>query len=492
MSALEAVIPTPQVIERLPGASFKPLAPAYVRIPKPKPELQQEAIRIADLLKRNHGLDFQVAVGGTEQPGDIRLEVAPVAGVPTGKEAESYALTVQNGQLTISAPRMRGWYYAAQTLTQILLRSPEVPACRIRDWAAYPIRSLHVDAARKYFPKSWFIRQIDRLATLKINQLQWHFSENEGFRLESKKHPEILSKSYISRQEATEIIAYAQDNHVEIVPAFDMPGHLGWLLRNHPEFRAGEGEYLTRMLDYSNPVAVAFLKELIDEFSSLFIGQTQTWMVGGDEVFPMEWIPKELAKRTPQLSEYAKRNLGPKAEVLDGYMYFLCEIDEYLRLKGFSETRAWSDLLYITNLMNLPPRMQIAYWTQWSELMPSTQKLLERGHQLLNVSDRYFYYVISNRDDCAYKKHVEATEILRNYEPQVFSEKYPSPVAQARVLGSSYAIWCDTPETEDYEQITRGIWPGMAAMSQKTWNPSVKVLDEEGFMSQLYLLAKRV
>ncbi|AOZ72141.1 hypothetical protein BK816_01550 [Boudabousia tangfeifanii] len=472
---LNAVIPTPQSMN-LDGGTACVTRPDGKLILRGGDERRTaDAKTLAAQLKAATGHEYQVAAEGSPRKGDIVLETGQVSSAPEGKQADAYQLNCAKGVITLKAPEARGLYYAGQTMLQALRSGHLVQSGEVADWSDYPVRSLHVDAARKYFPKDWFLKEIDRMSSLKINQLQWHFSENEGFRLESKKHPNLMSPEFITQDEAKEIVAYAKSRHVEVVPAFDMPGHLQWILKSKPEFRASEDEYAQKMIDYSNPEAVNFLKGLVDEFAPIFAGQTTTWMIGGDEVFPMDWIPNRLASKLPKLKKYAEDQVGAGAQVMDGYMHFLKEMDKYVKAKGYTTSRVWSDLLYTSEMESIPGDVQVGYWTQWSWKMPSTEKLVQHGHKLLNVSDKYFYYVLPACPTCAYHDHADAPKILSEYNPRIFPEKRTREVEPDHVLGSSYAIWCDKPDLKTADFIGDDSLPMLAAMSQKTWKPSQKV-----------------
>ncbi|WP_296137399.1 family 20 glycosylhydrolase [uncultured Tessaracoccus sp.] len=405
------------------------------------------------------------------QAGDVVVELGDVEGLPGAGTDEGYGITVAAGVARVAAPTATGLFHAEQTLIQSVRTAGGAQAATVVDWPAHPDRSLHVDAARKYFSPAWFKAQIDRLAEYKVNQVQWHVSENEGFRLESKRHPEIMSEQYITQEQAKGIVAHAKARHIQIVPSLDVPGHMGQVIAKKPEFAAADTDEGRKMLDYSKPEVRAFVKDLVSEFAPIF--DTDTWHIGGDEVFDMNTLGT-LGTRYPQLLAYAKDVTGePDAEVLDGYMHFLDEVATNVKGLGVEHVRVWSDLLSISKHVTLPKDIEVAYWTKWHTSMPSAKTLVDEGHKLLNVHDGYFYYVLPRCSTCAYHERVPASTILAEWTPTKFSGN-SEPVAASSVTGASYAIWADKPDVETEQQVADGIRLPVTAMVERTWNPNVQ------------------
>ncbi|SPT53916.1 Chitobiase precursor [Actinomyces bovis] len=422
-----------------------------------------------------------VVVGQEAAPGDIVLDLQPtVTGVTTH---EGYSLNVTPQQVKITATGDAGAFYGTRTLLQSLSSSGGLQAGQVVDQPAMSVRSLHLDAARKYFTKDWIINQIREMSWVKLNQLQYHFSENEGFRLESKTHPEIMSSEYLTQDELKEIIAEGAKYHVEIVPAFDMPGHMRAMLERHPELRVGNTDAGRKILNYSKPEARQLVKELIDEFVLLF--PSTSWHLGGDEVFPLagnSYYPSlhsDLARDFPQLLAYAKESstAGEKATVLDGYVHFLNETAKYLQSKGKTQVRAWNDALsYTGTTEKLAADVDVAYWTGWHGAFPTVQKMVDEGHKLINFNDAYFYYVLTY-PTWAYSTKPTAEKIY-SWHPGVYpnhqsglTQTWPDP-QPAWNLGSSFAIWCDKPEVETEAQVAAGVKPLLRAMASRVWNPT--------------------
>ena len=147
-----------------------------------------------------------------------------------------------------------------------------------RDWPSYPERGLMIDNGRRYYSSAWIKRRIRELAYLKLNQLHLHFSDNQGFRIESDSHPEAVTRPYLTKRQVRGILAYARARHVRVIPELDMPGHMQAALAAHPELQVpGRPDEL----DFTKPAARRFASDLILEYLKLFPGRY--WHAGADE-----------------------------------------------------------------------------------------------------------------------------------------------------------------------------------------------------------------
>lgn len=330
-------------------------------------------------------------------------------------------------------------------------------------------RGLHLDAARKFYPAAWIHDLMERMAALGLNAFQWHFSENEGVRLESRAFPEILSPEYISRTEAREILAHAAELQIAVVPSLDMPGHLRQTLSTRPGLRLPEGRHgadTRHALDITNPESRRFAKELIDDYADLFSGSTH-WNLGGDEFVDFGRIDDY-----PALSDEARRRFGPTATGFDLLTDFINEIGDYLVGLGFVP-RAWNDGLLRSEFVALDPRVEIAWWTNWHAGMSPLAEALEAGYRVLNFNDTQWYYVVGETSylhptaERAWATHWHPGSFprLTDRSPQELSKPYPD-----QLLGAYFSIWCDAPDDETVEEVAERIALPLAAFAERTWN----------------------
>jgi hexosaminidase len=165
-------------------------------------------------------------------------------------EDESYVLEVKSDGVTLTAPTPLGTMHGLQTLLQLVQVTPDgfvLPAVTIRDLPRFPWRGLMIDSGRHFIPLDVLKRNVDGLEAVKMNVLHWHLSENQGFRVESKKFPKLhelgSDRLFYTQDEVRDLIAYARDRGIRVVPEFDMPGHSTAWFVGYPELASGPGPY---------------------------------------------------------------------------------------------------------------------------------------------------------------------------------------------------------------------------------------------------------
>jgi hexosaminidase len=398
--------------------------------------------------------------------GDIKLLLAardPALG------DEGYRLRIGR-TIGIRGRRATGVFYGTRTVLQLLRQGSTIPAGLARDWPRYPQRGLMIDNGRKYFTVRWIESHIRELAYLKLNRLHLHFSDNQGFRIESEQHPEVVSARHLTKAEVRRILTLARRYHVTVVPEIDMPGHMEAALARHPELqlRNASGQRQADKLDVSLPAARRFARDLIEEFAALFSGRE--WHGGADEyLFPQ---PEAAYALYPQLERYARDHYGPQATGKDAYLDFINWMDGVVRERG-KTLRIWHDGL-TGGTIRVRPDIVVEWWSDHAG--PEPQELLDRGHRILNAGWFPTYYVVGPtgavRPDM--RTAYESWEPHEFYGPFVKDETLrtpPHPVSpdEARNLGSEQHVWNDDPGGETEEQIAAGIRPRLRVLAQKTW-----------------------
>ena len=229
--------------------------------------------------------------GENTVPMRVEIVKAPVEGAPARVADQAYQLLLRPGLLRITASGEPGAFYAVQTLRQ-LLPAPgmEMREATITDWPAFPYRGFMHDTGRNFQEPALLKRQIEILARYKINVFHFHFTDNPGWRIESKRHPELQSArsfsrhagKYYSQEQFLEIAAFAREHHVLVIPELDMPGHTA-------AFRRAYG--LEKM---DSPGVRERLIDLVDELCSLAPAEIMPYIhLGTDEVKPNERVPME-------------------------------------------------------------------------------------------------------------------------------------------------------------------------------------------------------
>jgi len=324
-------------------------------------------------------------------------------------------------------------------------------------------KALMLDMGRKFFTKAWILNLIDYMHELGMDTLQLHFSENTGFRIACETYPEIVSEDHLTKCEVREIIEYAASRHIGIIPDFDTPGHLQQILALFPEYRLdklvdGKLTKDEKALDITNQKAREFIKKIYKEYAELF-HESQFFHIGADE-----FIDFDKVEEFPSLIEYSKKHYGEDATGMEVYVAYTNEIAEYVESLGFT-ARVWNDGFYRKNresLVELKPSIQICYWTKWNQFMAEPETFAEKGFQMINFCDNYFYYVLGENAGYSYPTE----EKIRN---EWTFNRFPhgrvlSDVTMKSVIGTSFAIWCDKSEAQTEDEVFDGIKGPLRAM----------------------------
>ena len=385
----------------------------------------------------------------------------------TGKN-DAYAVDIKNN-ITISAEDETGIYYGLTSVIQMLIEGDNVlTKGNIVDYSDVEDRSFHLDCARKFFTKDWIISLIKDLSWQKYNSIQIHFSENEGFRLQSDTLEAIdgfqyVNNQYLTKQDMLEIIQVANEYHIEVIPSLDSPGHLGAVLRYLPsDYSCAslfpyDGRRAQCFNIFTNDEARGFLIDLMTEFIDFFSeAGCKRFNIGGDEF--LEKFSNFSNEQYVQIMEYFN------------------EVSGIVKSKGMTP-RAWNDGVMYGNYTGykLDPDIEICYWAA-PQNCASIEKFVANGNKVINYSDIYMYYVLSSwwlQNACP-----EGDRIYREWNPGKFStlqggipQTYNKPYANF-IKGGSYAIWCDVPGYMTQDSVANNIFYRTRATAYKMWNTS--------------------
>ena len=383
----------------------------------------------------------------------------------TGKN-DAYAVDIKNN-ITISAEDETGIYYGLTSVIQMLIERDNVlTKGNIIDYSDVEDRSFHLDCARKFFTKDWIISLIKDLSWQKYNSIQLHFSENEGFRLQSDTLEAIdgfqyVNNQYLTKQDMLEIIRVANEYHIEVIPSLDSPGHLGAVLRYLPSDYScaslfpSDGRRAQCFNIFTNDEARGFLIDLMTEFIDFFSeAGCKRFNIGGDEF--LEKFSNFSNEQYVQIMEYFN------------------EVSAIAKSKGMTP-RTWNDGVMYGNYTGykLDPDIEICYWAA-PQNCASIEKFVQNGNKVINFSDVYMYYVLSSwwlQNACP-----EGDRIYREWNPGKFStlqggipQTYNKPYANF-VKGGSYAVWCDVPGYMTQDSVANNIFYRTRATAYKMWN----------------------
>ncbi|MFE6996846.1 family 20 glycosylhydrolase [Microbacterium sp. NPDC057659] len=472
-----SALPQPARID-LTGGTWRP---ASVQVVAQSPEFAREAER----------LQVELAALGIPEGADARVllhaaeDSSPgAAGAPGGVPAPGEAYEISVGDdVDIRTATPAGAFRATRQLLHNLRAQDAVPRGEVAGAPAVAERGIHLDAARKFYPAEWITRMLRDAADVGVNVFQWHFSENEGFRLESAAFPEVVSAEHITRADAAQIVEIARDLHIDVVPSLDMPGHLRQVLAQHPDLRLPPGTDpedpaeagiigTDHALDITRPEAVDFARRLIDDMVPVFPHSTK-WNLGGDEFVAFERI-----EDYPALTDAAHARFGADGTGFDLLTAFVNEIAAHLRGHGL-QPRVWNDGMLRSAQVPLDPDVVLTWWTNWHAGMRPVSEAVAAGHRLVNVNDNLFYYVLG--ENAGYRYPTAEKIWAADWHPGLFPSLWGSE-GQATVrqemtqpysdllLGCSFAIWSDKGGPQTVEEVAAGIRAPLRAMAERAWN----------------------
>lgn len=430
------------------------------------PQLADEAKLLASELKLSYGSDAK------PRKGDVLLDV------DSGKRggAESYTLAVRGEQVRITAPDQAGVFYGTRTLKQAVHADGKAPEGVVEDRPAKPQRGFMLDIARKSFDADWIEDRIRQLGDLKYNQLGLHFSDDQSFRIASTSHPEVVSKDHLTKGQVRRILDLAAERHITVVPEIDSPGHLGAVIRAHPELqlRNTSGTAARGAVDISKPAAAEIVDDLLREYAQLFRGRY--WHLGADEYQALMAPDPEASY--PQLAAAARERYGANARVQDLATGWLN--DRAKTMRPFDRTlKAWNDGLFRGGVVQPPDDLEISYWTGKEIGAREPVEYLKEGRDVLNLNDEYLYYVLGQPNEFVYPT---GERIYKEWTPRVLRGDRPVPASyDDQILGGSFAVWCDLADAQTQDQVAAGIRMPLRATAEKLWTEGEPKLSWEQF-----------
>ena len=440
---------------------------------------RQDGIRPATVVGRRHAM----------RPGDIRINVNRRRAGGVGRQG--YRMLIGR-TIRIRGGGGDGAFYGTRTLLQLLGGGRSVARGRIRDAPSYVERGLMIDAGRKYFTPHWFAQELRELAWLKLDFIHLHLSDDQGFRIASDSHSEVVSDRYLSKRQMRRIIRIAARYRIEVIPEIDMPGHLTQALSQHPGLQLEDilGRRQPDKLDITNPDARAFALELIREYLPLFPGRY--WDMGADEflgIAPVpEGVPNPAYAEYPQIEQYAKRRYGPDADAHDAVDGFIEQVRRLVERHG-KTLRIWHDGLDLKDpgAVTVDPDVVVDWWIDLEG--PSPQELVEAGHKITNAGWFPTYYVqgplstVRPNMGAAY----EGWDPTSFYGPLVCNAilKEPAdtlPAADPGLLGTSLNVWNDDPNAQTEREIARDIAMRLRVIAQQGWGSPKPTPGYDGFL----------
>lgn len=452
LSAQPALMPMPQKVHFAKG---KMRFSADLRIAiqgKSEERLYRAADRLLRRLDARTGQFFKqhsVGAADTSSQAEILFVIQRPAELKL-HENEEYRLEVTEKQVIIEATTDLGGLRAIETLLQLLSADKDgfyFPVVQITDFPRFAWRGLLIDVCRHWLDMETIKRNLDCMAAAKLNVLHLHLSEDQSFRMESKQFPKLQQLAsdgnYFTQDQLRELVQYAADRGIRIMPEFDIPGHATAILTAYPELGSLDGKTyeLARgwgvfegLLDPTRQEVYDFLDKFFDEVVSIF--PDAYLHIGGDEVNPEEW------KKSERVKAFMKQeNLQNMAEV---QTYFNARIYKILKAKN-RNMMGWDEIFHA----GIPKEIAIQSWRGKSALY----KAAREGHKGI-LSNGYYIDLIESAE-----KHY-----LNDPLPADVDLK---PEEIANVLGGEATMWSEhvTMETVDSR-----IWTRTAAIAERFWS----------------------
>lgn len=390
-----------------------------------------------------------------------------------------YSLSIKPESIRISAREISGVFYAIQTFLQLVSsKQTLVSTLEIKDKARCEYRGLHLDVSRHFRPAEDIRHILDLMAMHKMNFFHWHLVDDQGWRIEINKYPLLTSigskrqstvaghtldkdaltdsephSGFYTQQEIKEIVAYAQQRHITIIPEIDLPGHSSALLAAYPEYSCRHKYDAANVKNHfgifrhvlcNRESSFSFLRNLLSEVAELF--PYEYIHIGGDEVKKTHW------EECPDCQAVLQQESLKDTDELHGYF-----IDQVVDILGSLGKKAicWDDVL---ESKNLNPNVAIMSWLGEDKAADA----LSRGHDLIMTQTNLyfdFYQSLSIDEPFAIHGHAPLSNVY-NYDPLQSNSK---------IIGAQANIWTEYIKT--LSQLEYMILPRMTALAEILWTP---------------------
>ena len=468
------------------------------------------ADQFAGLFEKSAGWKPQVALGGDEGSNQVYFKTEP------GLPAEGYSLEVQKDRIKIKASQPAGFFYALQTLRQLLPREIEssqqqektewlVPVISISDSPSFPWRGYMLDVSRHFFSKAEVLRMIDNLSFHKINTFHLHLTDDQGWRIEIKKYPKLTEVGawrvdredkpwdsrpkqvsvekasyggFYTQEDIKEMVAYAQSRFVTIVPEIEMPAHVTAALAAYPQYSCTGGPFtvlpggvwpITDIYCAGNDSTFRFIEDILTEVIDLF--PSKYIHIGGDEATKTEW--EKCPKCKLRIKTEGLKNVGELQS------YFIKRIEKFVNSKH-KVLLGWDEIIE----GGLPAEATVMSWRGFEGGIEAAKL----GHDVVMTptSDCYidYYQGPMEQEPLGIGGYVPLSKVYN------FSPVPPGLDAEAakHILGGQANLWTEyVPNFKHAEYMT---FPRIAAMAEVLWSPK-EVRSWDDFSLRIQSMMKR-
>lgn len=435
------------------------------------------------------GIRPSVAAGTSE---DAKGNVYFTLGLQDGRK-EAYSINVSSDGILVRAVAPEGIYRATRTLLKSVgtekTSSVEFPSAEVSDWPRFGYRGLMLDVSRHFSDVEMVKRTIDMLALHQLNIFHWHLTDDQGWRIEIKSHPELTEVGawrddtvvgrylggtdyptdgkrhggFYTQEQIREIVAYAKERYIEIIPEIDLPGHTSAVLAAYPQLGCEDKEYkvanrwgvIRDVLCAGNPASLDLFKDIMDEVCDLFPGKYIH--LGGDECVKDRW--KACPKCQKKIEELGLKDVGRYSKEDYLQSWFMGEVASFVQSKG-KRVIGWDEILE-----GVPMDDSVIMSWRGTEGGITAARM---GHDVVMTptSDMYFdqsQTLASQLEEIPVGGFINVMKVY-SYEPIPASL---TPEQQKHILGCQANVWCEYMPEERIRQYQ--ILPRLAALSEVQW-----------------------
>lgn len=491
MTADYNVVPLPNSVTMTGGEPFELTPSTTVAYPEGNKDMERNAQFLARYVNDATRMTLSVVAGKAKK--GIRLVLDKKV---SGEEA--YTIMVDKKGVTIAGSTPKGVFYGVQTLRKSLpvgaATVVRLPSVKISDSPRFVHRGMMLDCSRHFFPLEFVKRYIDLIAMHNMNVFHWHLSDDQGWRIEIKKYPELTIKGsrrsgtvigyntalddsipyggYYTQEQAREIVEYARQRYVTVIPEIDMPGHMLAALATYPELGCTGGPYevghrwgiYKDVLCVGNDKIYDFCEGVLDEIMQIF--PSKLIHIGGDET------PTEVWEKCPKCIKRAEDNNMTVKQVQS---YFTSRIEKYVNSRG-RRIIGWDEILG-------GDISQSAVIQSWRDTKHG-RIAAEAGHDVIMSPTSHCYFDYSQADE---KNSKYEPTLCGGYIPveKVYAfepcDENLSESSRPHILGVQANIWAEYllyPNQVEYQAL-----PRMAALAEVQWTSGKK--DYQAFLKRL-------
>ncbi len=501
------VIPLPQEVSLTQENPFKLNENVLIAYPENNALLQRNAEFLSEYIQQatNYAPKTKAIAAGEQVKNAIVLGLDPSIA-----NKEGYVLTTTPEGININGQTENGVFYGIQTLRKPIPAEAKeatilIPAGEIKDEPRFSYRGMHLDVGRHFFPKEFMKKYIDLLALHNMNTFHWHLTDDQGWRIEIKKYPKLTeigsqrSRTVIGRntqeydntpyggfftqEEAKEIVKYAQERYITVIPEVDLPGHMLAALAAYPEMGCTGGPYevcprwgiFEDVLCIGNDQTMQFLEDVMNEIIEIF--PSKYVHIGGDEAPRTRWekCPKCQARiKTEGLKADKNHTAEDRLQ-----SYCMTRIEEFLNSKG-RQIIGWDEILE----GDVAPNATVMSWRG----MEGGIKAAQLGHDVIMTPTSFCYFDYYQTADTK-----DEPLGIGGYVPieKVYSlEPVPAVLTEEQskhILGAQANLW--TEYIHSSEHVEYMVLPRMAALAEVQWTQPEKK-DFKDFTKRLARLMK--